>query len=71
MAKTLELIFETEEGKTAKIVVDNPKEPIEVSEIVSVMDTILTYNAFMTNTGRFVGRKSAQLVERNVSTFEV
>ncbi len=29
MAKTLELMFGTEFGKTARIAVDNPKEPVD------------------------------------------
>ncbi|WP_082341311.1 DUF2922 family protein [Sporosarcina globispora] len=33
MAKTLELQFGTEFGKTARISVDNPKEPIEIIAI--------------------------------------
>ncbi|MDQ7862841.1 DUF2922 domain-containing protein [Peribacillus frigoritolerans] len=38
MAKVLELIFVTEEGKSATISLDNPKEPVEVNTVKLAME---------------------------------
>ena len=71
MAKILELLFVTQEGKTAKISIDNPIEPVDLVKVKAAMAQIITANVFTTNGGSFVSSKGARLVERNVSDYDV
>ncbi|WP_342342338.1 DUF2922 domain-containing protein [Neobacillus novalis] len=48
MAKTLELQFGTEFGKTANISIDNPKEPINEDLVKLSMEQIITAGVFTT-----------------------
>ncbi|MGG4267790.1 DUF2922 domain-containing protein [Peribacillus simplex] len=71
MAKVLEMIFVTEEGKTATISVDNPKEPVNVNTIKLAMEQLIAGNVFVASSGDFVDLKAARLVERNVEEVEL
>ncbi len=71
MAKSLELLFVTQEGKTATISVDNPKEPVDLLKVKEAMTQIISANVFTTKSGSFVSSKGARLVERNVSEYDV
>jgi len=71
MAKTLELQFATEFGKTARISVDNPKEPIDEEVVKLSMQQIITSDIFTSSSGRFVAPKGAKVIERNVTDYEL
>lgn len=71
MAKVLELLFVTEEGKTAIISIENPKEPVDTIKVKDVMNQIISANVFTTKSGSFVSTKGARLVERNVNEYDV
>ncbi|MFJ7679017.1 DUF2922 domain-containing protein [Peribacillus sp. NPDC097206] len=71
MAKALEMIFVTEEGKSSTISVDNPKEPVDVNQVKQAMQQIIAQNVFITSSGDFVSIKGARVVERNVEDVEV
>ncbi|TXC82232.1 DUF2922 domain-containing protein [Metabacillus litoralis] len=67
MAKTLELQFLNTEGKTVKINIDSPIDPVDPATLASAMDAILAANVFITTGGEFVAKKGARMIERNVS----
>ncbi|MFZ7946115.1 MULTISPECIES: DUF2922 domain-containing protein [Bacillaceae] len=71
MAKTLELQFGTEFGKTARISVDNPKEPIDEEVVKYSMEQIIASDIFTSSSGRFVTPKGARVIERNVTDYEL
>jgi hypothetical protein len=71
MAKTLELQFATEMGGTARISVDNPKEPIELATVKDSMNKIIAAGIFFSPTGNLVSVKGARVVERNVTDYEI
>ncbi|MEH7442674.1 DUF2922 domain-containing protein [Bacillus sp. JJ1122] len=71
MAKTLELQFVTDLGKTTKLTVDNPKEPIDPAAVKLAMEQIIASNAFQSNNGTLVSVNSARVVERNVTEYEL
>jgi hypothetical protein len=71
MAKTLELQFTTELGGTARITIDNPKEPIETVAVKQAMEQILTAGIFYSPTGNLVAIKGARLVDREVTDYEI
>ncbi|MEH7224646.1 DUF2922 domain-containing protein [Bacillus sp. JJ1566] len=70
MAKTLEMQFINEDGKTATVSIENPKEPVDELAISAAMDVIVSTNAFLTRGGPIVAKKGARVVERNVESVE-
>jgi hypothetical protein len=71
MAKTLELQFATEMGGTARLTIDNPKEPVNTVAVKDSMNKIITAGVFLSPTGNFVSIKGARVVERNVTDYEI
>ncbi|MEH7073882.1 DUF2922 domain-containing protein [Neobacillus drentensis] len=71
MAKTLELQFSTELGKTASLSIDNPKEPVDEEVVKLSMTQIIAANVFTTASGKFVAAKGARVVDRNVTEYEL
>ncbi|WP_108670225.1 DUF2922 domain-containing protein [Peribacillus acanthi] len=71
MAKTLELLFVSEQGKNLTIAIDNPKEPIDVETVKSSMDTIIAQQVFTSAVGKPAAKKGIRVVERNVNDLEM
>ncbi|OLS33990.1 DUF2922 domain-containing protein [Bacillus sp. MRMR6] len=71
MAKTLELQFVTENGKTARIIVENPKEPIDPAIVKLSMEAIIASNVFSTANGNLVFFGGARVIDRNITEFEI
>ncbi|WP_419883620.1 DUF2922 domain-containing protein [Peribacillus sp. B-H-3] len=71
MAKTLELLFATLQGKTAVLSIDDPKEPVDLAKVKQAMDQIITLNVFTSRTGDYISKKGARVVERNVDDYEM
>jgi len=71
MAKTLELHFINSVGKTAKLTVDYPKEPVDKVAVKQVMDLIIAANIFGGENQSFVSVKEARIVEHNVTDYEI
>ncbi len=71
MAKTLELHFTNGLGKTSKLTVDNPKEPVNKTAVKQVMDLIIAADIFGGENQSFVSVKEARLVEHNVTDYEI
>ncbi|ENH98089.1 hypothetical protein J416_01954 [Gracilibacillus halophilus YIM-C55.5] len=69
--KKIELKFENEEGHTVNVSLDDPVEPVDTAAVNEAMDTILAQNAFFSSGGELVGKKSARIVERNVTPIEL
>ncbi|MEH7121566.1 DUF2922 domain-containing protein [Neobacillus vireti] len=71
MAKTLELQFGTEFGKTVRISVDNPKEPIDEEVVKLSMAQIIAADVFTTASGKLVASKGARVINRDVTDYEL
>ncbi|MEH7108696.1 DUF2922 domain-containing protein [Bacillus sp. JJ1764] len=71
MAKTLELQFGTEFGKTARISVENPKEPIDKVVVKNSMEKIIAADTFTTSSGKLSVVQSARVIDRNVTEYEL
>ncbi|MGP4082220.1 DUF2922 domain-containing protein [Pseudalkalibacillus sp. R45] len=67
MAKQIELLFENQEGKTVRLSLDEPVEPVDTIALEAAMDQILAENAFVSSGGDLVAKKGARIVERNVT----
>ncbi|WP_071393037.1 DUF2922 domain-containing protein [Bacillus tuaregi] len=71
MAKKLELHFTNGLGKTAKLTIDYPKEPVDKTAVKQVMDMVIAANIFGGDNHSFVIAKEARLVEHNVTDYEI
>ncbi|RIW34275.1 DUF2922 domain-containing protein [Bacillus salacetis] len=71
MAKALELQFLTQAGKTARISIDEPVEPVDTDQVKQVMDTLIATNVFQSTSGALVSADGARVVERNITEYEV
>ncbi|UOQ87032.1 DUF2922 domain-containing protein [Gracilibacillus salinarum] len=69
--KKIELKFENELGKTVTISLDNPVEPVDQEAVNAAMDAVMSQNAFFSSGGDLVAKKSARIVERNVTDIEL
>lgn len=71
MAKSLELQFTTEFGKTGRISIENPKEPVDEEVVKLSMAQIIASDVFTTASGKLVAAKGARVVDRNVTEYEL
>lgn len=69
MDKKLELVFRNREGKTTRISIDNPKEPVDPQAVEDVMDAILSADLFSHGSG-LVEKIEARIVGRSVEQIE-
>jgi hypothetical protein len=67
MEKSLELQFVNQQGKIVRIVLENPIEPVNASQVSAVMDTIIAANIFTSNGGDFVAKQGARLLQQEVT----
>lgn len=67
MEKSLELQFLNQQGKTVRIVIDHPVEPVNAQQVSTVMDTIIAANIFTSSGGDLVGKQGARLLQRDVT----
>ncbi|WP_312093906.1 DUF2922 domain-containing protein [Niallia sp.] len=71
MVKTLELTFETSNGKSTKISLESPVEPVNSEQVTTVMQSIIAANVLTSTNGDLVAVKGIRLVERNVTDYEI
>ena len=71
MAKTLELQFATESGKSARLSLDNPKEPIDQAVVKQSMEQIIASGVFYSSNGNLSTVQGARVIERNVTDYEI
>lgn len=71
MAQVLQLTFVNELGKTMTINVHNPKANVTESEVNATMQTIIDQAVFTKGGLAFNAKKSAKLIDREVTEFEV
>lgn len=62
--------FDTGNGKTMTLTVEEPKENLTPTEIEGVMQTIITSNIFHHNGSSLMAINQARIVERTVTEIE-
>jgi hypothetical protein len=67
MAKVLEMLFNTAQGKKFTISVDEPRANLTGAEVVSGMQAVLASNVFYADGANLVSADQARIVERNVT----
>ncbi len=71
MAKTLELEFVTEFGKSARLSIENPKEPIDEAAVTLAMEEMIASGVFTSTNGNYASVKGARVIDRNVTEYEL
>ncbi|WP_017380569.1 DUF2922 domain-containing protein [Paenisporosarcina sp. TG-14] len=67
MAKVLEMLFDTAQGKKFTISVDEPRVDLTGLEVDSGMQALLASNVFNADGANLVSAYQARIVERNVT----
>lgn len=68
--KVLELSFVTTGGKTAKLAIDHPEEPVDIEKVSEAMDEMIAAGVFFDSDGHiYEQKKSARLIERSVTDY--
>lgn len=67
MAKVLEMLFDTAQGKKFTISVDEPRADLTGPEVDSGMQALLASNVFNADGANLVSAYQARIVERNVT----
>lgn len=70
MAQVLELKFDTSNGKSMTLTVNEPKPNLTATEVQTVMQTIIDSDIFHSNGSSLVAINQARVVDRTVSEFE-
>jgi hypothetical protein len=71
MERTLQLIFELSDGKSTTVSFKEPKPQLTDVELKAAAHTILSTNVFQKNNCEYTKLKTAQLVSRAVSVYEL
>lgn len=71
MEYTLSMVFNTEYDKKITFSVTNVKPAITAAEANALMDTIVTNNVFLLNSGAITSKVSAQMVGKTITKFEI
>ncbi|RLL46779.1 DUF2922 domain-containing protein [Oceanobacillus piezotolerans] len=69
--KRLELKFVNQDGKTVTYSVEKPIEPVNTATVNAAMDEIIVQNAFTSNGGDLIEKKSARVVENIVEEIDL
>lgn len=71
MEYTLTMVFNTALGEKTSLSISGVKSTITQADADSLMDTIIAKDVFITNSGKLVGKESAQLTAKTVTKFDV
>ena len=67
MTKTLQLVFNTENGKSVTLSVDEPREDLTAPEVEAAMQEIIASGVFEVDDYPLETIKSARIIERGVT----
>lgn len=71
MSQVLQLTFKNGLNHTLTISIDSPKANLTEAEVNAAMQTVIDQGVFVKEGYVFNSKKSAQIVERNVTPFEL
>lgn len=60
--KVVRLSFATEGGKTFTITIPNPREDLNQTDVLTVMNTIVSSNIFLTTSGALTGIRDVKVI---------
>lgn len=71
MEYTLSLTFLTEGGEKSNLSIPSVKAALTKDQVNALMDTIIAKNIFKTKSGSLAKKSGAQVVQRQVTKFEI
>jgi hypothetical protein len=63
----LQLEFKTDQDKTVRISIQNPKQPVDATAVNNALDQIVQRNIFAFSQGKIVQKSAANLVETDTT----
>ena len=69
--KNLELIFKNAAGRTVRITLASPVEPVDSAAVNAAMDLILSQNVFFSTGGDYTEKVGARIVSRTVEEIQL
>ena len=71
MEYSLQMVFLCESGEKSSITISDVKPGLTNSDVIALMDTIITSNVFETSKGALISKYSAQVVQREVTKWDL
>ncbi|AFM00278.1 MULTISPECIES: DUF2922 domain-containing protein [Desulfitobacterium] len=65
--KVARLVFTTAGGGTFTITLPDPREDVQVTEIVAAMESLIASDIYMTAVGALTGIKDAKIVDTTIN----
>ena len=67
----LQMVFICESGEKSSITISDVKPGLTNSDVIALMDTIIASNVFETSKGALISKYSAQVVQREVTKWDL
>ena len=71
MEYSLQMVFICESGEKSSITISDVKPGLTNSDVITLMDTIIASNIFGTSKGALISKYSVQLVQREVTKWDL
>ena len=71
MEYSLQMVFLCETGEKSSITISDVKPGLTNENVIALMDTIISSNIFATSKGALISKYSAQLVQREVTKWDL
>ena len=71
MEYSLQMVFLCETGEKSSITISEVKPGLTNENVISLMDTIISSNIFGTSKGALISKYSAQLVQREITKWDL
>ena len=71
MECSLQMVFLCESGEKSSITISDVKPGLTNSDVIALMDTIIASNVFETSKGALISKYSAQVVQREVTKWDL
>lgn len=71
MEYSLQMVFLCESGEKSSITISEVKPGLTNTDVIALMDTIIESNIFGTSKGALISKYSAQVVQREVTKWDL
>ena len=71
MEYSLQMVFICESGENSSITISEVKPGLTDTDVIALMDTIIASNIFETSKGALISKYSAQVVQREVTKWDL
>ena len=71
MEYSLQMVFICESDENSSITISDVKPGLTNSDVIAIMGTIIASNVFETSKGALISKYSAQVVQREVTKWDI